>query len=192
MSVSVDEGGFGGSTLHPVCGPRLQGRVEELGKLSLLAPHCVWTFELQLVGELPPPPTGSLAPPPRHTARFAFASSPCPKSSIPRSTRYSPIDTLFTTLSAAFGFASTCLRAGNASAVVSKRCVNMMLGVSSSQLCEYTSRIPSVPSFGRRISSLNFSVYSHGSSGRGSTASATFLSGCRNLITSSCRASGAP
>ena len=66
----------------------------------------------------------------------------------------------------------------------------MMLGVSSSQLCEYTSRIPSAPSLGRRISSLNFSVYSHGSSGRGSTASATFFSGCRNLITSSCRAVG--
>src|SRR5277367_5770867 len=52
MSVSVDEGGFSCSTLHPVCGPRLQGRVEELGKLSLLATHRFGTVELQLIREL--------------------------------------------------------------------------------------------------------------------------------------------
>src|SRR5208282_6489443 len=51
-SVSVDEGGLGCSTMHPVCAPRLQGRVEELGKLALLAPHRFGTIELQLVAEL--------------------------------------------------------------------------------------------------------------------------------------------
>src|SRR5579862_1868222 len=52
VSVSVDKGGFGCSTLHPVCGPRLQGRVEELRKLALLATHRLGTVELQLIGEL--------------------------------------------------------------------------------------------------------------------------------------------